>query len=73
MKIKRFAFVALVLISGFALARGGRGGRVGVRGYTKKNGTLVAPSVRTGPNSTKLDNFSTKGNINPLTGKEGTK
>ena len=46
---------------------------VQVKGYTRKNGTQVAPSTRTAPNSTKSDNYSTKGNVNPSTGKAGTK
>jgi len=28
--------------------------------------------MQTNPNSTKLDNYSTKGNVNPYTGKPGT-
>jgi hypothetical protein len=44
-----------------------------VGGYTKSNGTYVAPYHRTAPNSTKNDNYSTKGNYNPYTGKWGTK
>jgi len=44
-----------------------------VRGYFRRNGTYVAPYVRTSPNSTKDDNWSTKGNVNPYTGKAGTK
>lgn len=44
-----------------------------VKGYIKKDGTYVAPHQRTTPNSSKLDNWSTKGNTNPYTGKEGTK
>lgn len=43
-----------------------------VKGYTKKNGTYVAPHVRSSPNGTKSDNYSTKGNVNPYTGKKGT-
>lgn len=43
------------------------------KGYVKKNGTYVAPSHATNPNKTKLDNYSTKGNVNPYTGKVGTK
>ena len=43
-----------------------------VRGYYRSNGTYVAPHHRTDPNDTKLDNYSTKGNVNPYTGKEGT-
>lgn len=48
-------------------------GSVKVRGYYTKRGTYVAPYHRTKANSTKLDNYSTKGNINPYTGKAGTK
>lgn len=44
-----------------------------VRGYVKKDGTYVAPHVKTSPNNTTLDNYSTKGNTNPYTGKPGTK
>ena len=42
-----------------------------VPGYVKKNGTYVEPYWKTTPNSTKLDNYSTKPNENPFTGKEG--
>ena len=42
-----------------------------VSGYYKKNGTYVQPYFRTTPNPTNLDNFSTKGNVNPYTGKPG--
>jgi hypothetical protein len=44
-----------------------------VRGYTTKSGTYVAPHRQTNPNGTKFDNWSTKGNINPYTGKPGTR
>lgn len=43
-----------------------------VKGYTKKNGTYVAPHYKSSPNKSKFDNFSTKGNINPYTVKKGT-
>lgn len=43
-----------------------------VNGYYRKNGTYVAPYFRSDRNSTKFDNYSTKGNINPYTGKKGT-
>ena len=43
-----------------------------VRGYYKPSGgRYVAPSYRTSPNKTKIDNYSTKGNYNPYTGKKG--
>lgn len=44
-----------------------------VSGYTKKNGDYVAPHERSAPNRTQKDNYSTKGNTNPYTGKSGTK
>lgn len=44
-----------------------------VRGYTRKDGTYVAPHRATDPNRTRNDNYSTKGNVNPYTGKSGTK
>jgi hypothetical protein len=44
-----------------------------VRGYTKKNGTVVQPHQRTKGNRTETDNYSSKGNQNPYTGKKGSK
>lgn len=44
-----------------------------VRGYTTKRGTKVAPHRQTNPDHTQLNNYSTKGNVNPSTGKTGTK
>ncbi|MEJ2816391.1 hypothetical protein [Caulobacter sp. CCG-8] len=44
-----------------------------VRGYTRSNGTYVAPHYQTNPNSTTSDNYSTRGNTNPYTGRPGTK
>lgn len=43
-----------------------------VKGHYRRDGTYVQPYYRTSPDSTKLNNFSTKGNVNPYTGKEGT-
>jgi hypothetical protein len=44
-----------------------------VKTHTRKNGTVVQSHKRTNPNATKRDNWSTKGNTNPTTGKRGTK
>jgi hypothetical protein len=46
---------------------------VHVSGYTTKNGTQVAPHYRSAPDGSKANNWSTKGNANPFTGKVGTK
>lgn len=44
-----------------------------VKGHYTKKGTYVKSHYRSSKNSTKLDNYSTKGNTNPYTGKKGTK
>lgn len=59
-----WGLVALVLASSAI-------GQVRVRGYVRKDGTYVAPHYRSSPNSTKADNYSTRGNYNPDTGKTG--
>ena len=46
---------------------------VAVDGYFRNDGTYVQPHYRSSPNSTPLDNWSTEGNTNPYTGREGTK
>lgn len=60
--------VGLLCFSGLAFGKD-----VYVKGYVKRDGTYVQPHYRTTPNGTKNDNYSTKGNFNPYTGKEGTK
>jgi|CXWL01.1.fsa_nt_gi hypothetical protein len=76
--MKRFLIALTLLISiaatTDAFARsGGSGGSHSTRGYTTKKGTYVAPHHQTNPNATRNDNWSTKGNTNPYTGKPGTK
>lgn len=44
-----------------------------VNGYSRQDGTYVNGYYRSSPNSTRMDNFSTKGNYNPYTGSPGTK
>lgn len=44
-----------------------------VRGYTRSNGTYVAPYMRSSPDSTTSNNWSTQGNVNPYTGAVGTR
>lgn len=60
-----FIFVLLFVQVTFAVTH--------VNGYFRKNGTYVQPHFRSDSNGTTLDNWSTKGNVNPYTGKEGTK
>jgi hypothetical protein len=48
-------------------------GNHSVRGHATKKGTYVAPHKQTNPNQTQRDNWSSKGNTNPMTGKNGQK
>lgn len=66
---KIIIFLMVVLFAGTAFAED----RVGVKGYTRRDGTYVAPHYRSSPDSSRSNNWSTKGNINPYTGEEGTK
>lgn len=66
-KLALWAAMTALCIATVAEARSVR-----VKGYFRKDGTYVAPHVRSAPNSSKLDNYSTKGNVNPYTGKTGT-
>jgi hypothetical protein len=74
----------LALVPSPALARDGHSGGYShssrsysgvhtVRSYTRTDGTFVHSYHATNPNHTRNDNFSTRGNVNPYTGKAGTK
>ena len=65
--MKLIASAALILLASSVSAQ------THVSGYTTKRGTYVAPAVRSNANNTQKDNYSSKGNVNPYTGKIGTK
>lgn len=79
--------IFLILLTGVVFARGSghssgsyrsshsskSSSDVHVRSYTKSSGTAVSDHHRTNQNNTTQDNYSHKGNVNPYTGKEGTK
>lgn len=44
-----------------------------VRGYIRRDGTYVAPHVRSAPDGNFNNNWTTKGNVNPYTGQAGTR
>ncbi|MDH7640453.1 hypothetical protein [Sphingomonas oryzagri] len=67
MKIKMLA-VGLVLAATPAFAQYAHE----VRGYTRSDGTYVAPHMQTNPNGNAFDNWSSRPNVNPYTGREGT-
>lgn len=58
--------ITMVLISFSAFAD------VSVRGYTRQDGTYVQPYHRSNPDGNPNNNWSTKGNTNPYTGREGS-
>ena len=62
------AVIAMLLTATIALAQD-----VYVQGYFKSDGTYVQPHYRSAPNSNTLDNWSTRGNVNPYTGQRGTR
>lgn len=66
MRIMGLLLLLLVFIIGDVVAQ------VRVKGYYRKNGTYVAPHYRSSPNSSRLDNYSSRGNYNPYTGRRGT-
>jgi len=46
---------------------------VRVERHNRRSGALVEPHRRTAPDASKMNNYGTKGNYNPYTGKEGTR
>lgn len=62
-----------ILLSGLVLAFAGPVAADDyVKGHVRKDGTYVPGHYRTSPNNTKVDNYSTRGNVNPYTGKKGS-
>jgi hypothetical protein len=43
-----------------------------VQPHVRKDGTYVEGHMRSAPNNTRQDNYSTQGNTNPFTGQSGT-
>lgn len=83
---KTLIVIAALAVCGVAAAKGGGGHSSSshnsshssssshtVKGHTTKDGTYVPAHRATNPNDTKRDNWSQKGNVNPYTGKPGTK
>lgn len=59
------AFLALDISSALAQQR--------VQGYTKKDGTYIAPYTRSTPDRSYNNNYTVQGNTNPYTGQSGTR
>jgi hypothetical protein len=65
----------ILLVAAFMLAGtvGGWAQDVYVHGYYRNNGTYVAPHYRSQPDSSYNNNWSVSPNVNPYTGKYGTR
>lgn len=66
MRVIALTFVALAIFIGIAF------GDVYVHGYNRSDGSYVEGHMRSSPNSSQYDNYSSKGNYNPYTGERGT-
>jgi hypothetical protein len=71
---KILATILLLVMLGLGIFNTVKAYVVRVKSYYKPSiGRYIMPSYRTSPNSTKWDNWITKGNYNPYTGKKGYK
>ena len=52
---------------------GSRSSSVHVRGYTRSNGTVVQPHRRSAADGRFSNNWTTRGNVNPYTGRAGSR
>ena len=70
--MKRTVLVVLIMLAASIFVAFTADAATRVRGYYKpSSGTYVMPHYRSSPNSTRWDNYSTRGNYNPFTGKKG--
>lgn len=72
--MKKFIFFAFFAVIGQVLIAQTNPSTRQQKGYVKPStGTYVKPHTKTNPNGTNKDNYSTNGNTNTNTGKQGTK
>lgn len=70
--MKKIIVLSIALSFIFGLFAFSAEAAVRVRGYYKPStGSYVMPYYRSSPDSSRLNNYSTKGNYNPYTGKKG--
>lgn len=71
--MKKLLLLLVLLVGVLSFSASAEARTIRVKGYYKPStGRYVAPHYKTTPNRTKFDNFSTKGNYNPYSGKRGT-
>lgn len=72
-KMKAHLFVLVIAIGLSAPQVASAASSHRTKSYVTKKGTYVPSHRATNPNKSKADNWSSKGNSNPYTGKNGTK
>lgn len=65
--------VALVVLGALVVAGSSSEAATRVRGSVRSSGTYVAPHYRSRSDGRRVNNYSTRGNTNPFTGKSGTR
>ena len=70
-KLLRRVAMLVAIVAGFVA--GSAFADVYVEGYYRSDGTYVQPHFRSDPDDRFDNNWSTEGNVNPHTGKIGTK
>jgi hypothetical protein len=71
--MRRILTVALLVFFMLGIALPAVADDVWVRGHTRSDGTYVEPHWRSAPDGNPFNNWSTQGNVNPYTGKQGTR
>ena len=67
--MKTFIAATLISLGGLSAVHAGS---TYVDGHFRRDGTYVPGHHRTTPDSNRLNNWSTRGNTNPYTGRQGT-
>lgn len=71
--MKKYILVLMLFVGLLSISTSAEAKTIRVKGYYKSStGSYVSPSYRTSPNKYRYDNYSTKGNYNPYSGKKGT-
>lgn len=65
--MRKILLIGLLLVAPSAFAASSHQ----VKGHTRKDGTYVQPHKQTNPDQRRSNNYSSEGNYNPTTGKQG--
>lgn len=71
--MRRIVALSLLVVMLFGTSVVAFSGDVYVRGYLRRDGTYVAPHWRSASDGSPWNNYSTRGNVNPYTGRMGTR